>query len=134
MNKRKEKFEDILRYRFTAWVKEILKNAKLKYLYTELRRIHTTISLEECDEKNLCYEMEEPEVNNFFFCDERINNAYMQLNETRKKVLILYYIKEMSINEISEVLKISAERVSDFKYQALKKLNEVIDKELKNGK
>ena len=51
MNKRKEKFEDILRYRFTAWAKETLKNAKLKYLYTELRRIHRTISLEECDEK-----------------------------------------------------------------------------------
>lgn len=130
MDKRKDD-NNSLRYRFTAWVEHVLKNAKLTYLRKEAKRIQT-ISLDEVDLDLLFYEINFDQVEDFFFCDEKVYNAYKELSCMRKRVLRLFFIKEMTISEISEEMKIPCSYASNLKYYALKKLKENIEKELKD--
>ena len=96
----------------------------------EVKRIRT-ISLDEMDSEILYYEINNEKIEDFFFGDEKIYNAYKELSCMRKKVLRLLFIHEMTIMEISKELNIPSSYVSNLKYYALKKLKENIEKELK---
>ena len=128
MTKRKD--DENLRNSFTAWVEHVVRNAKHYYLRKEVKRIRT-VSLDEIDSEILYYEINNEKIEDFFFGDEKIYNAYKELSCMRKKVLRLLFIHEMTIMEISKELNIPSSYVSNLKYYALKKLKENIEKELK---
>lgn len=131
MDKREDICDDSLRYRFTAWVEKVLKNAKLEYLHNEARRIKT-ISIDEIDPELLSYEINDERCEDFFFGNEKVYNAYKELSETRKRVLYLLFVREMSIAEISNELCVPCAYVSNLKYYALKNLKENIEKEIED--
>lgn len=131
MDKRKDNGDDSLRYRFTAWVEKVLKNAKLEYLHNEAHRLKT-ISFDEIDPELLSYEINDERCEDFFFVDEKVYNAYKELSETRKRVLYLLFVQEMSITEISKELGIPCAYASNLKYYALKNLKNNIEKETKD--
>lgn len=131
MDKREDNCDDSLRYRFTAWVEKVLKNAKLEYLHNEARRIKT-ISIDEIDPELLSYEINDERCEDFFFWNEKVYNAYKELSETRKRVLYLLFVREMSIAEISNELCVSCAYVSNLKYYALKNIKENIEKEIED--
>ena len=61
---------------------------------------------------------------------KNINNAIKSLKLNQQKVISLYYIQELTMKEISIVLKISEPRVSQIHSSAIKKLKLALEKAL----
>lgn len=57
-----------------------------------------------------------------------LEDAIVHLRENEQKVIALYYIEELNMKEIGEVLQISEARVSQLHSRALRKLKDYIEK------
>lgn len=66
--------------------------------------------------------------------EDNMYNLVMKLKENYKKVIILYYYENMSIKEISDILKVSEDNVKMRLSRARTRLKELIEEEKKNGK
>ena len=53
-----------------------------------------------------------------------------QLNSQQLLVLQLYYVEELNVYEVAEILSVSTGRVSQIKSAAIKKLREAIESEV----
>ena len=59
----------------------------------------------------------------------RLASAIGDLDEQERQVIVLYYYQDLLLKEISEILKVSASRVSHLHSQALYKLNQMLRSE-----
>ena len=100
MNKRKD--DENLRNRFTAWVEHVVRNAKHYYLRKEVKRIRT-VSLDEMDSEILYYEINNEKIEDFFFGDEKIYNAYIYIGDYM--AILQYTTKERKCQEVIQNLK-----------------------------
>lgn len=125
-----KKDDNDLFYRFTAWMKLIVKRAKIDYIR---RYIHLQLecSIEDDTIKNtLQYEHdygETPPVNNFDFDNDMLRKAFAKLSPQRRRVLIMIFIKNMSDEEIADELKCDVRNVINLRYYALRDLRNMLD-------
>ena len=128
MNKRKDS-DDLLRYRFTAWINILLKRAKSRYILQQKRSVET-YPIDLLPEELFYYEYDfEPISNDFVFENEKLLKAYKALGVRWRKVLILLFIEEKTTQEIVEELGISREQVWKIRSLALKRLREALENE-----
>ena len=62
---------------------------------------------------------------------EYLRDAIGQLNQQQILVVELYYVKELNVYEIAEILTVSTGRVSQIKSAAIARLRETIELKLK---
>lgn len=80
---------------FKTWITKILKNE----CYNIIRKNKKIVYIEEYKQENLKYSHEKDE-------QVDIKKAIKSLNENLSEIVILYYIQDKSIAEISKILKI----------------------------
>ena len=80
---------------FKTWITKILKNE----CYNIIRKNKKIVYIEEYKQENLKYSHEKDE-------QVDIKKAIQSLNENLSQIVILYYIQDKSIVEISKILKI----------------------------
>lgn len=109
--------------RLWAWLYSITMN-HLKTQYSRLRRLDY---LNERTEHNLRFYQNDPAVlvEQKETCN-RIQQAVAALPSNLKEVVILYYMKDMSVTDISEALGITRENVKSKLYRARKRLKEIL--------
>ena len=61
-----------------------------------------------------------------------MKDALKNVEEKEALVIQLYFVEELNIYEIAEVLSVSTGRVSQIKSNAIKKIRNFIDKNLQN--
>ena len=107
-------------YMFTAWLEKLLHYAKLDYIKKEKNSLHV-ISLELVPEY---YLSNEPTIKSetLKFENEILEEAFLSLTETRRKVILLYFIEGFTIDEIAILLNSSVKNVRKIKERALSKL------------
>lgn len=116
-----------LQYRFTSWLKNVLKNTKLMYLRKEMRHRLRNVSLESYDDNTFSYEMSEAREMDFYFENEKLFIAYKKMDANWRKVLMLLFIENKTVDEVVQELKISKEFVWKIKSLALKRLREAME-------
>lgn len=126
-------FDEEIKIRFTAWLRTLVKRARIDYLRTNShRRIEIPLS-ELMNNRNMSYEMkmipikQNLEKGEYEFEREAISRAFTFLTITQRKVLLLMYIEGMSQKEIAEKLGVSVQRVSKVKQEALFELKELLE-------
>lgn len=125
--------EDEIKIRFTAWLRTLVKRARIDYLRTNnYRKIEVLLS-DLSNNSNLSYEMQkillkqDIENGEYEFEREDISRAFAFLTATRRKVLLLLYIEGMSQKEVAQKLGISVQRVSKIKQDALFELKKLLE-------
>ena len=61
---------------------------------------------------------------------DRLRTKLEDLNEQQLMVLQLYYVEELNVYEIGEILSVSTGRVSQIKSAAIKKLKSLIESQV----
>lgn len=92
---------------FKTWITKILKNE----CYDIIRKNKKIVYIEEYKQENLKYSHEKEE-------QVDIKKAIQSLNENLSEIVILYYIQDKSIAEISKILKIPQGTVKSRLYKA----------------
>ncbi len=117
-------------YRFTAWMKLIVKHANIDYIRRN-KHLQLECSIEDDTIKNtLHYEQDydaTPPVNNFDFDNDMLRKAFAKLSPQRRRVLIMIFIKNMSDEEIADELKCDVRNVINLRYYALRDLRNMLD-------
>ena len=117
-------------YRFTAWMKLVVKRAKIDYIRrNKYRQSECTIE-DETLKNTLHYEQnfgESSTINNFDFDNNMLRNAFVKLSPQRQRVLIMLFIKNMSVEEIADELKCDVRNVINLRYYALRDLRNMLD-------
>lgn len=102
-----------------TWMVRILINECYK-IYNQNKKI---IRLESVEQRKLSY--------NDTYEDLEIRNLIKNLNKDLREIVILYYIEDFSIKEISKILKIPEGTVKTRLYRARKELEPILLKENK---
>lgn len=124
---------DELRYRFTAWMKIVVKRAKIDYIRRQNKRCKE-ISIES---KNLSYKLVyEPQIiidnNSFDFENKDLLRVFKKLSEKRKQILIFIFVNNFTAEEIAAKMNCSVQYVYNQHSLALKELRKGMkDKGLK---
>lgn len=127
-----EQNNDDLRNRFTAWMKVVVKRAKIDYI-RRLNRHSNEISIE--DEQltdKLIYEpTDSTEIteNGFEFINEKLSAVFRKLSPKRRQVLKLLFVHNMPPEDVATELQCSLQHVYNLRSLAIKELK----KELCNG-
>lgn len=126
-------FENEVKIRFTAWLRTLVKRARIDYLRKgTYRKVEIPLS-DLSNDKNLSYEMrlipvkKDLEKGEYEFEREDISRAFALLTVTHRKVLILLYVEGMSQKEVAEKLGVSVQRVSKVRQDALYKLKDLLE-------
>jgi len=95
---------------FSSWIYRIAHNEIINHYHRNKKRISMTVSEEEQDEfKNLTEIInDEPDSHEQLIVKEnavKIRRILAELPEKYREVLILFFLEEMSYNEISDVLR-----------------------------
>lgn len=116
-------------YRFTAWMKLVVKRAKIDYIRRNKHR-QSECSIEDDTIKNtLHYEHDygtTPTVNSFDFDNDLLRKAFAKLSPQRRRVLIMLFIKKMSAEEITDELNCDVRNVINLRYYALRDLRSML--------
>lgn len=116
-------------YRFTAWMKLVVKHAKIDYIRRNKYR-QSECSIEDETLKNtLHYEQDYSEtstINNFDFDNDMLRRAFAKLSPQRQRVLIMLFIKNMSAEEIADELECDVRNVINLRYYALRDLRNLL--------
>ena len=62
------------------------------------------------------------------YLSKKIMNAFHSLNENQKNILYLRYVKELSYNEIAEILDINPQSAQNTLSRTLIKLRDIVKK------
>lgn len=115
--------------RFTAWLKLVVKRAKIDYIRRN-KHLQTECSIEDETLKNtLHYEQDygtTPTVNSFDFDNDMLRKAFAKLSPQRHRVLIMLFIKNMSAEEIADELNCDVRNVINLRYYALRDLRNLL--------
>lgn len=119
----KQDVEDVLRYRFTAWMKIVVKRAKIDYI-RRLKKRPKELSI---DDKNLSHKLVyEPQIitncNDFDFENKDLLRVFKGLSERRKQILILIFVKNLSPEDVAEKMGCSVQYVYNQQSLTLKQL------------
>ena len=124
-------YDDLLRAQFTKWLDRVIYHAKLKYLRKEMER-PDMVSVEALPEsRHPSYEelWDYPSQKMVFdFEEERLADAFGNLSEKQKQILIMLYVEERKPEEISRILDCPVRHVYNQRYQILKKLRWELEK------
>ena len=124
--------ENELYYRFTAWIKIVVKRAKIDFIRRE-KKTFSEYSLEdESVTKKLKYEPvleSEQKANEFNFENKDLAKIFSKLTPTRKKILLYLFVKNLSPEEIANELGCSIQNVYNQRSLALKELKKHLNKE-----
>ncbi len=124
------KNKDDLRYRFTAWMKVVVKRAKIDYI-RRLKRHSYEIPIE--DEQLTDKLIYEPlkgcafSNNEFEFDDERLATVFRKLSKQRQQILKLLFVRNMTPEDIATELQCSLQHVYNLRSLAIKELKNKFD-------
>lgn len=125
--------EDELKIRFTAWLRTVVKRARIDYLRSNKREVREVPLSEISNSANFTYEMifiptkKDIEKGNYEFEREDVSRAFSLLNITRRKVLLMLFVEEMTPKEIAEELGCSVRMVNKIRRKALDILREILE-------
>lgn len=126
-------FDEEIKIRFTAWLRTLVKRARIDYLRKNRRREIEIPLSELSNSRNLSYEIkmiplkQNVDKGEYEFEREDISRAFAFLTNTRRRVLLLLYVEGMSQKEVAKKLGISVQRVSKIKQDALFALKEMLE-------
>lgn len=128
MRTKVEQYEGIIFYRFTAWIKIVVKHTKIDYirhLKSQLRELPLEEVIETCP--SLCCSDEWIELDCAFdFENELLNEAISNLPPKRREVLEMSFILELTPEEIATNLGCTVQHVYNQKSLALKDLSNAL--------
>lgn len=120
---------DELRYRFTAWMKIVVKRAKIDYI-RQIKRRPKELSI---DDKSLSYrlvyeqELITTNSNDFEFENKDLMRVFKGLSEKRKQILILVFVHNLSPEEVARKIGCSTQCVYNQQSLALKEFRKLIE-------
>ena len=124
MRTKVEQYEGIIFYRFTAWIKIVVKHTKIDYirhLKSQLRELPLDEVIEMCPSS--CCSDEWIELDCAFdFENELLNEAISNLPPKRREVLEMLFIHELPPEEIAANLRCSVQHIYNQRSLALKDL------------
>ena len=114
---------DDVRYRFTAWLKIVVKRAKIDYI-RRLKKRPKELSI---DDKKLSHELVyEPQLitnnNDFDFENKDLLRVFKGLSEKRKQILILIFVHNFTAEEVAAKMRCSVQYIYNQHSLALKEL------------
>jgi len=119
---------DELRYRFTAWMKIVVKRAKIDYI-RRIKRQPKELSIH--DKSLSCKLVYEPELitnsNDFEFENKDLLRVFKGLSEKRKQILILVFVHNLLPEEVARRIGCSTQYVYNQQSLALKELRKLIE-------
>lgn len=125
--------QDLLRARFTIWLKRVIVNARIDYL-RQLNSVDKFL-YDEYDEdifkQEFFFELKKEK---FEFEDERINCAIGKLSKQRQDILIQIYINNKSFKEIAKESGVTVQHVYNQHSLAIKQLKSILSKGKNNEK
>lgn len=119
-----------LRSRFTAWMKVVVKRAKIDYI-RQITRHSNEISIE--DERMAEKLVYEPSVGivslktDFDFDNRTLSAAFRKLVPKRRRLLELLFVLNMTPDEVAEELHCSIQHVYNLRSLAIKELRSKLD-------
>lgn len=122
--------KDSLRGKFTAWMKVVVKRAKIDYI-RRLKRHSNEISID--DEQladKLIYEPvngTEAADSGFAFNNERLLAVFRKMAPKRRQVLEMLFVHNMTPEEISAEIHCSLQHVYNLRSLAIKELKNKLD-------
>lgn len=121
--------QDELRIRFTAWLTILVRRTKINYLLKE-KRHENNIPIDSVSETELSEKPKYIETNasaeEIEFSNEQVAKAFSVLSLTRRKILTMLYLKDMSPEEIAAELGCSVQNVYNQTSIALKQLRKIL--------
>lgn len=126
-------FDEEIKIRFTAWIRTLVKRARIDYLRENRSRVLEIPLSELSNNRNLSYEIrmipikQNVDKGEYEFEREDISRAFAFLTNTRRRVLLLLYVEGMSQKEVAKKMGISVQRVSKIKQDALFALKEMLE-------
>lgn len=124
--------KDVLRGKFTEWVKVVVKRAKIDYI-RRLNRHSNEISIDDKQlTDKLIYEpIKGTEVadSGFAFNNERLFAIFKKMAPKRRQVLEMLFVHNMTPEEISVELQCTLQHVYNLRSLAIKELKNKLDNE-----
>ena len=119
---------DLLR-QFTAYIREVVKYAKLEYSRNMKYRQYES-PLEQAPEGALIYDDPLPAgKDEFGFTEEKLSQAFSGLKSLRRQILILTFVEGLSAQETADELGCSVDYVYLQKHRTLKELRDQLMEE-----
>ena len=119
-----------LRARFTAFMVQLVTNAKADYIRRQKHSKREILmdTLPESNDRAFAEERWQNGVSDkeFNFAEKRISDALSSLPALRRRILELSFIERLTAQEIAETLECSVKFVYDQKHAALKKLRDIL--------
>lgn len=109
---------------FTAWMAEVVKNATIDYCRRQGYR-NMECSLEDAPQDVFAYEDPVPaSKKEFEFAESRLTEAFNGLNQLRRQILTLIFVKGLSAQETADRVNCSVDYVYLQKHRAIKTLRD----------
>lgn len=124
--------DDVLFCRFTAWLKVVVKRAKIDYI-RRLKRHSNEVSIE--DEEltdKLYYEPHnrtEDEIGGFSFENQSLAMAMKKISVKRRRVLELLFIHNFTPDEVASEMRCSVQHIYNMRSLAINDLRRILEKE-----
>lgn len=122
--------KDSLRGKFTAWMKVVVKRAKIDYI-RRLKRHSNEISIddEQLTDKLIYEPIKDTEDvdNGFVFNNERLLALFMKMSPKRRQVLEMLFVHNMTPEEISVEMQCTLQHVYNLRSLAIKELKNKLD-------
>ena len=129
MRTKVEQYEGIIFYRFTAWIKIVVKHTKIDYIRRLKRRLREVPLYEPMVADAVSYCSDEWIRKSdcaFEFENELLNEAIINLPPKRREVLEMSFILELTPEEIATNLGCTVQHVYNQKSLALKDLSNAL--------
>lgn len=119
--------KDELRARFTAWLKTLLRRAKIDYIRLK-QRYPKTVTLELTEKETA---MPIPEIvipNGFDFENDKLRAAFMRLSLSKRNILEMFFVEGLEASEVARELGCTIQHVYNLRSKALKELRAELSK------
>jgi RNA polymerase sigma factor (sigma-70 family) len=116
--------DDDLRNIFTAFMQQVVHNAKIDYIRRNSAKVKTETSLDVADQTKLSYEQNfglTPQ-NEFDFQNDRLVEGFALLSAPQRKIITLLFAQGLTASEAAGVLDCPVEYIYDQKRKSLQKL------------
>ncbi|MBE7100784.1 MAG: sigma-70 family RNA polymerase sigma factor [Clostridiales bacterium] len=131
--KDKKKYKQEVKFIFTAWLKTLVKRARIDYL-RQTEKEKNIVSLDRIlEEKKPAYEMVfmplKPDLEKglYTFDNPKMDLAFSKLTLRRRQVLLMKFFKGMTTKEIAMYFQCSVQAVLEVEKKALDKLREYME-------
>ena len=126
------KQKDRIRGEFTVWLEKLIVRAKLSFIRQHSKYLNI-ISIEDLSEEAFAI-LDEPIVSRdtFEFEDEKIERAFIKLPISRRRILIMLFLEELSPEEVAKRIGCSVNSVYLQRMRAIRELRKLITMEDEN--